>query len=137
MQYSGPDRDPYAVCYASANMFLMNFRGMMEAPAEGRATFAYDQDLLHGHAYTPQTPDVHFTRGMACIDCHYAGESQTLTVGAEENLLKLAEIRGRRTPLPRPTPVSPVRSAIRSGSWVISTAWPGCTPTGCTRWWAG
>ena len=29
MQYSGPDRDPYAVCYASANMFLMNFRGMM------------------------------------------------------------------------------------------------------------
>ncbi|HEU4520636.1 MAG TPA: DNA repair ATPase [Thermoanaerobaculia bacterium] len=31
------------------------------------------------------------------IDDHYAGESQTLTTGAEENLLKLAEIRGRMT----------------------------------------
>ena len=29
------------------------------------------------------------------IDDHYLGESQTLTTGAEENLLKLAEMRGR------------------------------------------
>ncbi len=29
------------------------------------------------------------------IDDHYLGEAQTLTTGAEENLLKLAEIRGR------------------------------------------
>ena len=29
------------------------------------------------------------------IDDHYLGEAQTLTVGAEENLLKLAELRGR------------------------------------------
>ncbi|MCB9761797.1 MAG: DNA repair ATPase [Alphaproteobacteria bacterium] len=29
------------------------------------------------------------------IDDHYAGESQTLTTGAEQNLLKLAELRGR------------------------------------------
>ncbi|QBG36444.1 AAA family ATPase [Litorilituus sediminis] len=29
---------------------------------------------------------------------HYRGEAQTLTVGAEENLLKLAELRGRQTP---------------------------------------
>jgi len=29
------------------------------------------------------------------IDDHYASESQTLTTGAEQNLLKLAEIRGR------------------------------------------
>lgn len=28
---------------------------------------------------------------------HYRGEAQTLTVGAEENLLKLAELRGRQT----------------------------------------
>jgi hypothetical protein len=48
----------------------MNFREMMEAPPEGHQTFTHDQDLLHGHAYTPQTPDVHFTRGLACIDCH-------------------------------------------------------------------
>ena len=32
------------------------------------------------------------------IDDHYPGESQTLTTGAEQNLLKLAELRGRLTP---------------------------------------
>jgi len=32
------------------------------------------------------------------IDDHYAGEAQTLTTGAEHNLLKLAELRGRMTP---------------------------------------
>ncbi|MBX3273685.1 MAG: DNA repair ATPase [Sandaracinaceae bacterium] len=32
------------------------------------------------------------------IDDHYQGESQTLTTGAEQNLLKLAEMRGRLTP---------------------------------------
>ncbi|MBX3187145.1 MAG: DNA repair ATPase [Labilithrix sp.] len=31
------------------------------------------------------------------IDDHYASESQTLTTGAEQNLLKLAEIRGKMT----------------------------------------
>ncbi|MFC4058221.1 DNA repair ATPase [Planomonospora corallina] len=34
----------------------------------------------------------------AVIDDHYLGEAQTLTSGAEENLLRLAEIRGRLTP---------------------------------------
>lgn len=32
------------------------------------------------------------------IDDHYLGEAQLLTVGAEENLLKLAELRGTLTP---------------------------------------
>lgn len=32
------------------------------------------------------------------IDDHYQGESQTLTTAAEQNLLKLAEMRGRLTP---------------------------------------
>ncbi|HZI13640.1 MAG TPA: AAA family ATPase, partial [Myxococcus sp.] len=32
------------------------------------------------------------------IDDHYQGESQTLTTAAEQNLLKLAELRGRLTP---------------------------------------
>ena len=32
---------------------------------------------------------------QSLIDDHYTGESQTLTVGAEQNLLKLAELRGR------------------------------------------
>ncbi|MFI0352244.1 DNA repair ATPase, partial [Actinomadura sp. 9N407] len=34
----------------------------------------------------------------AVLDDHYAGEAQTLTSGAEANLLKLAMIRGRTTP---------------------------------------
>jgi len=59
-----------ATCHNGGSRAAMNFRGMMEAPPEGRQTFVYEQDLLHGHAYTDQTPDVHFTRGMACIDCH-------------------------------------------------------------------
>jgi len=42
---------------------------MMEARPR-QADFVYDQDLLHGHAYSEQTPDVHFTKGMVCIDCH-------------------------------------------------------------------
>jgi hypothetical protein len=59
-----------ATCHNGGSRAAMSFRGMMEAPPEGRQTFTYDQDLLHGHAYSPQTADVHFTRGMACIDCH-------------------------------------------------------------------
>ncbi|MBP8811280.1 MAG: DNA repair ATPase [Kofleriaceae bacterium] len=34
----------------------------------------------------------------ALIDDHYRGEAQTLTTAAEQNLLKLAELRGRLTP---------------------------------------
>lgn len=34
----------------------------------------------------------------AVVDDHYAGEAQTLASGAEANLLKLAELRGRLTP---------------------------------------
>lgn len=34
----------------------------------------------------------------AVIDDHYLGEAQTLTSGAEANLLKLAELRGVMTP---------------------------------------
>jgi hypothetical protein len=32
------------------------------------------------------------------VDDHYQGEAQTLTIAAEQNLLKLAELRGRQTP---------------------------------------
>jgi hypothetical protein len=32
------------------------------------------------------------------VDDHYQGEAQTLTIAAEQNLLKLAEMRGRLTP---------------------------------------
>lgn len=34
----------------------------------------------------------------ALLDAHYASESQTLTAAAEQNLLKLAELRKRQTP---------------------------------------
>nr|WP_187361116.1 DNA repair ATPase [Phytoactinopolyspora mesophila] len=34
----------------------------------------------------------------AMVDDHYVGEAQTLTSGAEANLLKMAELRGRLTP---------------------------------------
>ena len=34
----------------------------------------------------------------ALIDDHYTAEAQTLTTGAESNLLKLAELRGTLTP---------------------------------------
>ncbi len=34
----------------------------------------------------------------AVVDDHYVGEAQTLAAGAEANLLKLAELRGRLTP---------------------------------------
>ena len=59
-----------ATCHNGGSRAAMNLRGMMEAPPVGKETFTYDQDLLHGHAYTQQIPDVHFTKGMACIDCH-------------------------------------------------------------------
>ncbi|MCA9632555.1 MAG: DNA repair ATPase [Myxococcales bacterium] len=35
---------------------------------------------------------------QALIEDHYAGEAQTLTTGAEQNVLKLAELRGTLTP---------------------------------------
>jgi len=59
-----------ATCHNGGSRAAMNFRGMMEGPPAGRETFTYDQDLLHGHTYSQQPPDVHFTRGLACIDCH-------------------------------------------------------------------
>ncbi|MBI2014891.1 MAG: hypothetical protein HYS77_05060 [Candidatus Rokubacteria bacterium] len=59
-----------ATCHNGGSRAAMNFRGLMEAAPEGRQTFQWDQDLLHGHAYTPQPADVHFTKGLACIDCH-------------------------------------------------------------------
>ncbi len=34
----------------------------------------------------------------ALLDDHYRGESQTLTTGAEQNILKLADMRGRSSP---------------------------------------
>ncbi|AUX44998.1 DNA repair ATPase [Sorangium cellulosum] len=42
-------------------------------------------------AHTPEEID-------RLVDDHYVSESQTLTTGAEQNLLKLAELRGRMTP---------------------------------------
>ncbi|WP_372446401.1 DNA repair ATPase [Streptomyces chrestomyceticus] len=43
-------------------------------------------------------PVMNDTELASLIDDHYRGEAQTLTTGAEANLLKLAELRGRLTP---------------------------------------
>ncbi|MFG3116744.1 DNA repair ATPase [Streptomyces sp. NPDC048197] len=43
-------------------------------------------------------PVMNDTELAAVIDDHYTGEAQTLTTGAEVNLLKLAELRGTLTP---------------------------------------
>ncbi|MGW2083921.1 DNA repair ATPase [Streptomyces sp. NPDC001880] len=43
-------------------------------------------------------PVMNDTELSAVVDDHYAGEAQTLTSGAESNLLKLAALRGRLTP---------------------------------------
>ncbi|GAA1023510.1 hypothetical protein Aple_102060 [Acrocarpospora pleiomorpha] len=43
-------------------------------------------------------PVMNETELNAMIDDHYLGEAQTLTSGAESNLLKLAELRGTLTP---------------------------------------
>jgi len=59
-----------ATCHHGGSRAAMSYRGLMEASVEGPQTFALGQDLLHGHAYTQQQADVHFEKGMACIDCH-------------------------------------------------------------------
>jgi hypothetical protein len=59
-----------ATCHNGGSRAAMSFRGLMEAPPTGRQTFAYEQDLPHGHAYTREPADVHFERGLACVDCH-------------------------------------------------------------------
>ncbi len=43
-------------------------------------------------------PVMNDTELTALIDDHYTAEAQTLTTGAEANLLQLAELRGRLTP---------------------------------------
>ena len=43
-------------------------------------------------------PAMNDTELDVVLDDHYRGEAQTLTTGAEANLLKLAELRGRLTP---------------------------------------
>jgi hypothetical protein len=49
------------------------------------------------------------------IDDHYASESQTLTTGAEQNLLKLAELRGRMTDAQRARWKEIKEGFVRSG----------------------
>lgn len=60
-----------ATCHAGGNRIGMAYTGRMEQP--GR----YDvlsQDLEHGHTYSDEIPDIHFEKGMVCIDCHTVTE---------------------------------------------------------------
>jgi hypothetical protein len=55
------------------------------------------------------------------IDDHYASEAQTLTTGAEQNLLKLAEIRGRMTGATRARGTKSRRASRGFRSWAPAT----------------
>jgi hypothetical protein len=60
-----------ATCHAGGNRIGLTFTGRMEQ--SGR----YDilgQDLEHGHTYSDQIPDIHYEKGMVCIDCHTINE---------------------------------------------------------------
>ncbi|WP_123745104.1 DNA repair ATPase [Saccharothrix texasensis] len=63
----------------------------------------------------------------AVIDDHYAGEAQTLTSGAEANLLKLAELRGALTP------AAAARWAEVKAAYVRAQALGGATDDPTTR----
>ncbi|MBI1820880.1 MAG: hypothetical protein HYR79_04140 [Nitrospirae bacterium] len=60
-----------ATCHAGGNRIGLTFTGRMEAPARYDV---YPQDLEHGHTYTDQIPDIHYEKGMVCIDCHTINE---------------------------------------------------------------
>ena len=60
-----------ATCHAGGNRIGLAFTGRMEQSAR------YDvlgQDLEHGHTYSDQIPDIHYEKGMVCIDCHTINE---------------------------------------------------------------
>lgn len=60
-----------ATCHSGGNRIGLTFTGRMEAPARYDV---YPQDLEHGHTYTDQIPDIHYEKGMVCIDCHTINE---------------------------------------------------------------
>lgn len=60
-----------ATCHSGGNRIGLTFTGRMEAPARYDV---YPQDLEHGHTYTQQIPDIHYKKGMVCIDCHTINE---------------------------------------------------------------
>jgi len=114
-----------ATCHNGGSRAAMNFRGLMEAPPEGRQTFTYDQDLLHGHAYTKQTPDVHFTKGLACIDCHTErevhGDGQVYVKRHYEVEVRCESCHGTcPSPKSHPTRLASVRaSRTGPGRWKL------------------
>ncbi|HEX9757836.1 MAG TPA: hypothetical protein VGB26_08555 [Nitrospiria bacterium] len=60
-----------ATCHAGGNRIAMAFMGKMEQPGRYDVLF---QDLEHGHTYSDQVPDIHYEKGMVCIDCHTINE---------------------------------------------------------------
>jgi hypothetical protein len=58
-------------CHAGGNRIAPAYTGKMERSAR------YDrllQDLEHGHTYSDQVPDIHYEKGLICIDCHTIDE---------------------------------------------------------------
>jgi len=60
-----------ATCHSGGNRIGLAFTGRMEQSAR------YDvlgQELEHGHTYSDQPADIHYEKGMVCIDCHTINE---------------------------------------------------------------
>ncbi|MFD7102751.1 DNA repair ATPase [Streptomyces celluloflavus] len=78
-------------------------RAYIDSAAQADATRTEPPFLLQGSYRNTNklaariVPVMNATEVEALIDDHYRGEAQTLTSGAEANLLKLAELRGRLT----------------------------------------
>jgi hypothetical protein len=83
---------------------LATNRAYMESAAQAESSRTEPPFLLQGSYRNMNrlaeriVPAMDDEEVEAVIDDHYLGEAQTLTSGAEANLLKLAELRGRLTP---------------------------------------
>ncbi|MEU3711709.1 DNA repair ATPase [Streptomyces catenulae] len=79
-------------------------RAYIDSAAQADATRTEPPFLLQGSYRNTNkiaarlVPVMNDTETEALLDDHYRAEAQTLTGGAEANLLKLAELRGRLTP---------------------------------------
>ncbi|TSB28642.1 hypothetical protein, partial [Streptomyces benahoarensis] len=80
-------------------------RAYIDSAAQADATRTEPPFLLQGSYRNTNkiaarlVPVMNDTETEALLDGHYRAEAQTLTGGAEANLLKLAELRGRLTPV--------------------------------------
>lgn len=63
--------DTCATCHAGGDRIGLTYTGRMEQPARFDVL---GQNLEHGHTYSDQVPDIHYEKGLHCIDCHTLDE---------------------------------------------------------------